>query len=95
LPLAAILIYIDLPLNKSSTLITKQKIRHLYVIPYFSFMPRCGLALNRNYLTGRATLIFRTAEQQKNNDNYYKATKAASTSKAAESAKFHMCASHP
>ncbi|WP_373657550.1 hypothetical protein [Sporomusa acidovorans] len=48
-----------------------------------------------NYLTGRATLIFTTAEQQKNNDNYYKATKAASTSKAAESAKSHMCASHP
>ncbi|XER09512.1 hypothetical protein SRRS_51400 [Sporomusa rhizae] len=49
-----------------------------------------GFGVWRNYLTGRTTLIFTEAEQQKNDDNYYKATtKAASTSKATES---HMCA---
>jgi hypothetical protein len=52
-----------------------------------------GFGVWQNYLTGRATLIFKAEEQQQNNDNYYKATtKAASTSKATES---HMCASHP
>jgi hypothetical protein len=51
-----------------------------------------GSGVWQNYLTSRAKIIFTAEEQQKNNDNYYKATTKASTSKATES---HMCASHP
>lgn len=55
---------------------------------------RCGLALKQKYLTGRATFISKTTEQQKNNDNDDKPAKAAAaTSTAAESTKTHKYAS--